>query len=305
MERRSFIKSLAVLGGAAVLPCAGNAAEGEALPGAVGMLYDSTLCIGCKTCVVKCREANGMTPQKTKADHGLHDMQTDLDYDTKTVIKLFRNQESEGPAFSFIKQQCMHCLDPACVSACMLGSLQKREHGVVTYDVNLCVGCRYCQIACPFGVPKFDFSSATPTIVKCEMCMPRLKEGKEPGCTEVCPRKAVIYGKREDLLKEAHARLARQPGRYQPKVYGEHDAGGTQVLYLNPKGIPFEKVGLPVLGDESVPHLSDTVQETVYQGMLTPAALFAGLAFIIRKNHKHEHDEKHDDKKEGADDHKS
>jgi Fe-S-cluster-containing dehydrogenase component len=288
MERRNFLRSLVVLGGAASVPCAARAAELESVPGAVGMLYDSTLCIGCKACVVKCREANGLSPQRTKQDSGLHDMQTDLDYDTKTVIKVYRNPERQGPAFAFTKQQCMHCLDPACVSACMLGSLQKREGGVVTYDPNLCVGCRYCQIACPFGVPKFDFGSATPSIVKCELCMPRLKQGKEPACTEVCPRKAVIYGKRDDLLREAHKRLDSEPGKYFPKVYGEHDAGGTQVLYLNPRGISFEKIGLPSLGDESIPHLSDTVQESVYQGMLTPALLYGALAFVIRRNHKAE-----------------
>ena len=308
MERRRFLQSLAVLGSATALGRAASASEKGLPPDAVGMLYDSTLCIGCKACVVKCREANQLTPQRTRKDGGLHDMQTDLDFDTKTVIKLYQSEAgSEGPSSAFTKQQCMHCIDPACVSACMLGALQKREFGVVTYRANLCVGCRYCQIACPFGVPKFDFGSATPLITKCEMCMPRLLEGKEPACTEVCPRKAIIYGKREALLQEAHARIARQPKRYFPKVYGEHDAGGTQVLYLNPAGLAFEKVGLPALGEQSVPHLSNTIQESLYQGMLTPAALYAALAFVVRRNNKNEpkHGEPPDAGTEAGNDHQS
>ena len=287
MDRRNFLKSLALLGGAAAAPAIAAHREKAAAPGMVGMLYDSTRCIGCKACVVKCREANQLNPQRSPKDGGLHDLQTELDFQTKTVIKLYRKSDGGGgPQAAFIKQQCMHCIDPACVSACMLGSLQKREFGVITYRADLCVGCRYCQVACPFGVPKFDFGSATPTIVKCEMCMPRLLKGLQPACTEVCPRSAVVFGKRDELLRDAHARLARQPGRYFPRVYGEHDAGGTQVLYLNPAGLPFEKVGLPALGDESVPHLSDVVQESAYQGMLTPAVLYGALAFVIRRNRK-------------------
>ena len=304
MERRRFLQSLAVMGGATAFGRAARAGENGLPPDAVGMLYDSTLCIGCKACVVKCREVNKLSPQRTKKDGGLHDMQTDLDFDTMTVIKLYQNHEgAEGPPTAFIKQQCMHCIDPACVSACMLGALQKREFGVVTYRPDLCVGCRYCQIACPFGVPKFDFGSATPAIAKCEMCMPRLKQGKQPACTEVCPRKAIIFGKREALLQEAHGRLARQPRRYFPKVYGEHDAGGTQVLYLNPAGLPFEKVGLPALGDQSVPHLSNTIQDSVYQGMLTPAALYAALVFVVRRNKKNEPN--HGDANEAGNEHQS
>ncbi len=294
MERRRFLQSLAVMGSATALGRAAQASASGAPAEAVGMLYDATLCIGCKTCVVKCRETNHLAPQRTRKDLGLHDMQTDLDFDTRTVIKLYKKTGAgAGPDTAFTKEQCMHCLDPACVSACMLGALQKREFGVVTYRPELCIGCRYCQIACPFGVPKFDFASATPRISKCELCMPRLLEGKEPACTEVCPRKAIIYGKREALLAEAHARLAKQPRRYFPKVYGEHDAGGTQVLYLNPAGLPFDKVGLPALGDESVPHLSNTIQKSLYQGMLTPAALYAALLFVVRRNQKTEAGDDH------------
>ena len=116
----------------------------------------------------------------------------------------------------------MHCVDPACASACMLGAFKKREFGIVTYDVDLCIGCRYCEVACPFNVPKFEWAKALPKMVKCELCNHRLAEGKQPACTEVCPRQAVIFGKREDLLREAQPapRGAARTSTCQ-KIYGE------------------------------------------------------------------------------------
>ena len=131
-------------------------------------------------------------------------MPSDLNGQTKNVIKLYK--DPDPPERSYFKAQCMHCVDPACVGACMLGALQKREHGIVTYDSFFCSGCRYCQMVCPFDIPKFEWEKLAPKIVKCELCNHRLKEGKQPGCTEVCPRHAVVYGKRTDLLAEARRR---------------------------------------------------------------------------------------------------
>ena len=121
-------------------------------PGAKGVLYDSTLCIGCKACTVACREANGLSLERHST---LHDDAYDLTGHTASIIKLYQDGESTA----FVKQQCMHCVDPACVTACMLGSLQKREGGAVTWIPDRCIGCRYCQIACPFDAPS---SSGTP-----------------------------------------------------------------------------------------------------------------------------------------------
>ena len=246
---------------------------------AVGLLYDTTLCIGCKTCVVACREANGLAPE-TGWSGGLYDVPNDLDEHTKNVIKLY----NDGQQRSYMKAQCMHCVDPACANACMLGAFKKREYGIVTYDVNLCIGCRYCEVACPYNVPKFQWSSATPRMVKCELCNHRLAEGKVPACVEVCPRKAVIFGTRDDLLKEAKRRLADNPGKYVPKVFGETDGGGTQCLYLS--HVPFEKLGLPALGDESTPSLQREIQEGIYKGFAAPVALYAVLGGVLLRNRK-------------------
>jgi Fe-S-cluster-containing dehydrogenase component len=283
LDRRSLLKGLvgagtAVAGGQAGLA---RAAVRAAPPkDAAGLLYDSTLCIGCKACVEACREANGLEPDTAYFQGALYQAPVDLSARAKTVIKLYR----EGERSAFMKAQCMHCVDPACTGACMLGALKKREKGIVSYDASLCIGCRYCQMACPFGVPKFEWAKAAPKIVKCELCRHRLAEGKLPACVEVCPRGAVIYGTRADLLAEAKRRLAAQPDRYVPKVYGEHDGGGTQCLYL--AAVPFEKLGLPDLGTEPVSSVARTVQHGIYKGFVAPVALYAALAAVLVRNRR-------------------
>ena len=281
ISRRAALKGLAVAGAAVagVRP-----AQAATLPvpqtDAVGLLYDATLCIGCKTCMVACNEANSLPADTSGSPAKLYHKPIDLSEKAKTVIKLYAQDGEQA----FVKAQCLHCVDPACTSACMLGALKKREFGIVTYDPDLCVGCRYCEVACPFNVPKFEWSSAAPKIVKCELCRERLAAGKEPACTEVCPRHAVIFGKRTDLLDEAHRRLHDTPDRYVPKVYGETDAGGTQVLYLS--HVPFEKVGFPALGDEPAPSLARSIQHGIYRGFIAPLALYAALGAVIYRNRR-------------------
>ena len=283
ITRRTALSGLLTAGATAVGLKNASASTAVALPvppaDAVGLLYDTTLCIGCKTCVVACQDANGL-PRDPVGLGEQYDAPVDLNFRAKNVIKLYKSGLQE----SFVKVQCMHCVDPACTSACMLGALQKREFGIVSYDPSLCVGCRYCEVACPYNVPKFQWSSATPKIVKCELCRHRLAVGQEPACSEVCPRHAVIFGKRADLLKEAKRRLAETPGKYVPKIYGETDGGGTQVLYLS--HVPFEKLGFPTLGDEPAPTLARSIQHGVYRGFAAPAALYAALGLVMLRNRR-------------------
>ena len=283
ISRRSALKGLVIAGGAAAGARPAKAAVLPTPPAdAVGLLYDATLCIGCKTCEVACNEANDLPADTSFSPAALYHKPVDLSARAKTVIKLYR----EGDEQSFFKAQCMHCVDPACASACMLGALQKREYGIVTYKADLCVGCRYCEVACPFNVPKFEFAKVAPKIVKCELCAHRIAQGLEPACTTVCPRKAVIYGKRTDLLKEAKRRLAENPQKYVPKIYGETDAGGTQVLYLS--HVAFEKLGLPTLGEQPSPSLARTIQHSVYRDFIAPISLYGVLAFMTWRNRQSE-----------------
>ncbi len=288
IRRRTALKGLLVAGAtiAGVKPA--RAAARVAPPDAVGMLYDATRCIGCKACMSACREANDLPPDpgtatpfaEATAPNGLYHAPVDLTARAKTVVKL----HAEGNERSFVKVQCMHCVDPACVGACMLGALKKREFGIVSYDDSLCVGCRYCQMGCPYNVPRFEWTKVSPRIVKCELCDHRLREGRLPACVEACPRDAVIFGRRANLLREAKLRLARYPERYMPKVYGETDGGGTQVLYLS--AVPFEKLGLPDLGTESVATRARTVQHVVHKFFIPPAILYGVLSVVTLRNRR-------------------
>jgi formate dehydrogenase beta subunit len=289
ISRRTALKGLlAGSAAAAIVPRHASAAVVSPRPDAVALLYDATLCIGCKTCMVACNEANNLPADTTASPAKLYHAPVDLSARAKTVIKL---SESLG-AQSFVKVQCMHCIDPACASACMLGALQKGEFGAVTYDADLCVGCRYCEVACPFNVPKFEWTKVAPKIVKCELCKERLAAHREPACTEVCPRHAVIFGPRETLLEEAHRRIAANPKRYVPTVYGETEAGGTQALYLS--AVPFEQLGFPALGPDPAPSLARLIQHGVYKGFFAPVALYGALAAVMWKNRSTE-EHRHDD----------
>ena len=302
-NRRALLKVLATGAGAtaAAATVGSTAAHARARleppPGAMGMLYDTTQCIGCKACVVACKDANDMATDPGPFEDALYDAPVDLNGRTRNIIKLYR----EGPQRSYMKAQCMHCVDPACAAACMLGSLKKDEvTGIIGYDPAYCVGCRFCMMSCPFNVPKFEFEKAAPNIVKCELCRHRVQDaaattdgftryptGQGPACCEVCPREAVIYGTREELLEEARNRIAANPGRYfEDRIYGETEVGGTQVLYLS--HLPFESIGLPEFGDRGVPHVAYTVQEGVYYKlpMVAPAALYVGLAAVMIRNRK-------------------
>ena len=285
VDRRLFLKGVAAAGAAGVASAAPVKAARErkvAPADARGMLYDTTLCIGCKACVRACKEANDL-PADTRVESmgGLYDAPADLNDYTKNIIKLYQ----EGDRRSYVKKQCMQCVDPACVGACMIGAFKKREYGIITWDKDRCIGCRYCQMACPFNVPKFEWSSTNPYIIKCEYCKQRKGDKQwEPACCEVCPRQAVIAGTREELLEEAKKRLADNPDKYYPKIYGEKDLGGTQVLYLS--HVPFDKLGFKFDDETPVPELQQTIQHGIYQGFVAPAALYALMGGVIWRNRR-------------------
>jgi formate dehydrogenase beta subunit len=249
---------------------------------ALGMLYDTTVCIGCKACVAACASANELEPD-TALSGGIWQMPDDLNPQTKNIIQLYRSED--GAEQSFMKRQCMQCVDPACVSGCPFGALSKGEYGIIEWDGTRCIGCRFCEIGCPFDVPRFEWTKFNPKVVKCELCRHRYDDGLGPACTEVCPTQAVIFGTRADLLTEAHRRIDASPGKYyQNRIYGEQDLGGTQVIYLS--HVPFAKLGLPEVGTESRAHYAEKVHGVIYKGMVIPTVVYGGLAFIMRRRFK-------------------
>ena len=191
------------------------------------LLYDSTMCIGCKQCEAGCAEQNklpytdAIAAEETQSEH-------------KFTAILTRGDK-------FMRRLCMNCQEPACASVCPVGALQKTSLGPVTYDADKCMGCRYCMVACPFSVPKYEWNKLAPKVRKCTMCPDRVASGKQTACAEICPTGATKFGERDDLINEAQQRIRDNPGKYVPHIYGLTEAGGTSVLLLS--GVPFEDFG--------------------------------------------------------------
>ena len=245
----------------------------------VGMLYDATLCIGCNACTTACRDWNKTKPETDARQ--LYDAPRELSADTWTLIQLYRESDEE---YSFVKRQCMHCVDPACVSGCPVQALQKSANGAVTYDPDRCIGCRYCMYTCPFHVPRFEWDERIPVVAKCTLCNDRLTEGiGGPNCAEHCPTGALIWGKRGDLISEAEKRLEEEPDRYVQHIYGKDDVGGTGVMYIS--GVPFEKLGLEDLGTDPAPKLSEETANVVLPVALAGGSIaLAAIRFASKRN---------------------
>ncbi|MBM2832415.1 MAG: Ni/Fe hydrogenase, partial [Dehalococcoidia bacterium] len=208
-----------------------------------GMLVDTTRCIGCRACQVACKRWNAKPVEDTwVTETGTNPPK--LSSKTWTLVDIRQPQQTDDAmTWSFVKRQCMHCIDPACVSACPVGALTKLDNGPVIYRAERCFGCRYCMIACPFQIPKFEWDSNRPTIQKCEFCADRLANDIEPACAGTCPTQAIAFGEREELLHEAKARIYNASGKYVPHIFGENEAGGTSWMYIYDASL--EQLGLP------------------------------------------------------------
>lgn len=278
LNRRDFLKVSGIaIGGAALAPSVAHAAAAEKDPDQfIGMLYDATKCVGCNACTNACRQWNHTKPEPD--DRQLYDAPKELSADTWTMIQLYQEKDEH----SFVKRQCMHCVDPACVSGCPVQALQKTASGPVTYDQTRCIGCRYCMYTCPFHVPRFQWQERIPVVTKCTLCADRIAAGNGPACAERCPTGALIWGKRGDLLTEAHKRLKDNPDKYVNQIYGEKDGGGTGVLYLS--AVPFKSLGLPQLEPDPVPKLSEDTASVVLPGIIIGGPLvLAAIRFASRK----------------------
>lgn len=277
-SRRAFVKRLG-LGAAAVAGCAllkdvQTAAASSAPAGdedeAAGILIDLTRCSGCQSCALACKAANAM-PEPDVVPTGLNG----------DALSFVETRISARESETYVKRQCMHCLHPACVSACTVGALRKTAGGPVVYDGEKCIGCRYCQYACPFGVPAYQWDNVLGLIRKCEFCYKRLAWGEQPACVAACPNGALRFGKRHELLAQAKAQVASLPERYVDHVYGEHEAGGTSMLYLS--DVPFTLLGFPALGDRTISGPAEAVMQLTPAVAATVATLATGLHLIFRR----------------------
>lgn len=194
------------------------------------ILTDVTLCIGCTNCVSACKEINNLPPDKPR------EWQKNDGLSARNWTSVLFNNENS------VRKQCRHCHEPACVSVCPVNALQKTDIGAIVYDSNKCLGCRYCMMACPYGIPRYDWDKLIPYVRKCILCYDNIKSGKidQPACTNTCPTKATIYGDRSELIAEAKRRIKAEPDKYMNHVYGEHEVGGSNVLYITSKDCPLD-----------------------------------------------------------------
>lgn len=236
--------------------------EFEGYPGSFGVLHDITRCVGCRSCEAACNKVNELPkPDRDFRDLTVLETKRRTDSKTYTVVNEYKTGGDGKPLFR--KIQCNHCLEPACASACFVRAFKKRKDGAVVYDASVCVGCRYCMVACPFEIPAYEYDNAfSPEVVKCTMCAPRIEKGLLPSCVESCPKDALTFGPRDKLIETARKRIEKHPDRYINHIYGEKEMGGTSWLYLS--GVPFDQIGLREdLGTTPAPSLTSGAMSVV------------------------------------------
>lgn len=252
-------------------------------PDSQGVLFDVNLCIGCRRCEEGCNKVNELpSPDRPFDDLSILNEKRRTTAKTYTVVN--RYETTKGPLYR--KNQCNHCLEPACASACFVSAFEKTKEGPVIYDASVCVGCRYCMIACPFEIPTYEYDKALePRIMKCTMCYPRVVKGQLPGCVEACPTESLIFGKRKDLIRIARERIRRYPDRYLDHIYGEQEMGGTNWLYLS--GVPFKDTGMREdLGVIPAPELTSGALSAVPMVVGLWPVLLTGIYAIKKRSAK-------------------
>lgn len=287
INRRNFLE-LAALSSVTILA---GTANGEAVKdineynkNAFGVLVDTTVCIGCRKCEWACNKQHSLTH---KDKHAFEDKSVFKEHrrptkNAYTVVNQFFSPDDPNKKYT-MKIQCMHCVEPACVSACIVGAMEKTEHGPVIYDSWKCIGCRYCMVACPFQIPAYQFDDPIdPKVRKCTFCFERnLEAGNVPACVEICPTEALTFCTRQELIELAHQRLEANPDRYVDHVYGEKEIGGTSWMYLAPIG--FKYTELPNLpSDEPIPEHTEEIQHGIFRSFAIPLGLYGLLGFIMR-----------------------
>jgi len=283
-SRRDFLKSAGMIGaGLSGL----NTNQAAATPQNIlsddrmGVLVDTTVCIGCRRCEYACKGAHDIPcgSQEEYDDRSVFEKMRRPEVDALTVVNEFENSHDPGLPIT-VKVQCMHCDYPACVSACIVGAFSKQENGSVVWDADKCIGCRYCMVACPFQVPAFEYHKPIqPRIMKCDFCFDRTKEGGIPACVDICPVEALTFGNRFELVKLAHKRIADNPDRYIDHIYGEAEVGGTSWMYLASED--FTKLAFPAHTGDPAPGASEALQHGIFKYFIPPASLFALLGGIM------------------------
>jgi formate dehydrogenase iron-sulfur subunit len=236
------------------------------------ILIDVTRCRGCEQCVAACVKENELDPVRAARDR----ITAPDGLSAHRLSSLVRIDDDR-----FVRKSCLHCLDPACVSACLVGGLTRTPGGAVIYDADKCIGCRYCMLACPFHVPRYEWERTLPFVRKCEMCPERLAAGSPPACVEACPYDALEFGERDELLSEARRRMETHPDRYLEHIWGETEFGGTSVIYIS--DVDLTAIGWPKDGAASIPAVTEPLIAKTPHIALGVAGVLLGVSWIVRR----------------------
>lgn len=281
MNRRDFLRVTGAAAGASLAGSQARAAETDETASTrefVGVLVDTTRCIGCRACELACSREHGNYEPDIENDAALESKRPTSD-EQWTVVN--RHETSGGEVF--VKTQCMHCWQPACAAACLTNAMYKTPEGPVIWRPDKCMGCRFCMISCPFNIPKFEYDEWNPKIQKCNLCFERLAEGKKPACVEACPTDALMFGSKRDLMEVARIRIYNHPDDYVHEIYGEHTVGGTGWLYLS--AVPFAELGFPTnLGTTPYPELTRDFLYGVPLVLFGLPALLLGAHLLAERN---------------------
>lgn len=240
-----------------------------------GILVDVTKCTACEKCTVACTERAGKDIWLAEQDRAVTADGLSA-HRLSTILKV-----DDG---RFARKSCLHCLEPSCVSACLVGGLSKSAEGPVLYDQDKCIGCRYCMLACPFHIPRYEWDKTAPVVVKCDMCADLLSLGQQPACVDACPEKALIFGPRQDMIRLARATIEKNPQRYVDHIWGEKEFGGTSVLYI--ADVDLASLGWPESGAVSIPSLTEPlVHKTPLIGLGVAVGLMS-LNWIVRRRNE-------------------
>lgn len=246
------------------------------------VVVDVRRCIGCRGCQIACKAWNKLPAEQTEVSDREF---TSPSYFSAITWKIVRFKEigdydstlegTGGLKWRMLADNCKHCLEPSCVSVCPSGALWKRSDGPVLYDVNRCIGCSYCEMACPWGIPHFDHEMNA--IRKCTMCHNRIDQGLEPACVATCPTGALQFMTLDEAQKRA--REAEQEGLY---TYGLSEVGGTSWIYVS--DVPFSEFGLPEYS--SVTHKgfeSDLLVKFAGVGLFVGGAILAAVKLYAER----------------------
>ncbi|WBA81054.1 DMSO/selenate family reductase complex B subunit [Endozoicomonas sp. GU-1] len=156
----------------------------------LGFYVDTAKCTGCKTCQLSCKDENDLKV-------GVNWRRV-YEYGGGSWLQNEDGTYAQDVFAYYTSISCNHCAKPACTKACPTGAMHKRDQdGLVVVNADVCVGCRYCEMACPYGAPQFDAEKKVMT--KCDGCFDRVEQGKQPICIESCPLRALDFGPIEEL----------------------------------------------------------------------------------------------------------